>query len=238
MKTPFKPVKPKTVETIAGNSQGQQDSYDHKKVSLNEFWQISRWIFTYLIRMNKKFTLGYLVTALLDSVWGIANAYIMSGILNMVINIAQHGGTKLTDLYPYFGLLLGLNSLFTGIGFIRTHFRRGLTSIAYSEVMRSYYQRLEFLGIQTLEGPDMNNKLQRAQESLNQVSDYFDQITELFKSFFTLVLSILLIFKIAPLVMLVMFVIYIPTFLVDRKFRALMWSWGYVNTEDRRKPRF
>lgn len=235
MKTLFKSTKPKTVETIIGNSQDQQDSYDHKKVSLNEFWHISRWIFSYLVKMNRKFTLGYLVTALFDTVWSIGNTYILSGILGKVVELAQQGGTGLDDLYPYFGALLGLNVVFSAVSFTKWYFRRGLTLLAQSEVTRSYYKRLEYLGIQTLEGPEMNNKLTRAQDSVGDVSNYFDQIVEFIKALFTLLVSVILIFKIAPLVMLVMVVLSIPRFLVDKKYRALVWSWGYTNTEDRRK---
>jgi ABC-type multidrug transport system fused ATPase/permease subunit len=224
--------KPKKVKTIASST---KENYDHKKVSLNEFWDISRWIFFYLVKMNRLFTLGYLVTALLDAIWSIANAYVLSAILNMVIDQAQKGGTQLNSLYPYFIILLGLNAVFTAVGFIRTYFRRGLMTISYSEVSRSYYKRLEYLGIQTLEGPEMNNKLSRAQDSISQVSDYFEQIIAFLKSLFTLIMSIVIVFKIAPIVMLVMFVIYIPAFLIDKRFRALTWSWGYTNTEDRRK---
>ncbi len=216
-------------------SLGSNSDYDHKKVSLNEFWNISKWIFTYLVKMNKRFTLGYLITALLDTVWSIANAYVLSGILNMVIDLAQRGGTRLNDLYPYFGLLLGLNVVFSAISFVKWYYRRGLALISYSEVSRSYYKRLEYLGIQTLEGPEMNNKLTRAQDGINQVSDYFEQTVEFLKSFFTLVISIAIVFKVAPLVMLVMFLLSIPRFLVDRRFRSLVWSWGYINTEERRK---
>lgn len=222
----------KKINTLASDSKGQ---YDHKKVSLNEFWDISKWIFTYLVKMNKKFTLGFLITALLDSIWSIANAYVLSSILNMVIDLAQRGNTRLNDLYPYFGILLGLNAVFSAVNWVKSYFRRGLATISYSEVSRSYYKRLEFLGIQTLEGPEMNNKLSRAQDGINQVSDYFEQAVDFLKSLFSLILSIAIVLKIAPLVMLVMFVLSIPRFLVDKKFRALIWSWGYINTEERRK---
>ena len=212
-----------------------KDQYDHKKVSLNEFWDISKWIFVYLINMNRKLTLGFLISALLDALWGIANAYVLSGILNKVIDLAQKGGTQLNDLYPYFGVLLGLNLVFTGFSFIRMYCRRGLDIVTSSEVWRSYYKRLEFLGIQILEGPEMNNKLQRAQDGINNISDYFQQTVEFLKSLFTLIISIIIVVKIAPLVMLVMFILSIPRFLVDKRFRSLVWSWGYTNTEGRRK---
>ena len=222
----------KNINTVAVDGKEQ---YDHKKVSLNEFWDISRWIFVYLIAMNKKLTLGFLVSAMLDALWGIANAYVLSGILNKVIDLAQRGGTQLNDLYPYFGILLGLNLVFTAFSFIRMYCRRGLDIITSSEVWRSYYKRLEFLGIQVLEGPEMNNKLQRAQDGINSISDYFQQTVEFLKSLFTLIISIVIVIKVAPLVMLVMFILSIPRFLVDRRFRALAWSWGYTNTEGRRK---
>ncbi len=226
-----------SINATTSTQQGEQGSeeYDHKKVSLNEFWQISRWIVAYLLGMNKGVTLGYLITALFDTVWSIANTYVLAGILGRVLELAQQGGTRLEGLYPYFIALLGLNVVFSAINYAKWYFRRALSLLAYSEVTRSYYKQLEYLGVQTLESPDMNNKLTRAQDSLSSVSDYFDQIVELVRALFTLILSIFLIFNVAPLVMSAMIVLSIPRFLVDRKYRALVWSWGYTNTEQRRK---
>lgn len=208
---------------------------DYKKVSLNEFWQISLWIFSYFLKLNKGLTLGFLAAALFDTIWTISNTYILSGILGMVIDIAQNGDTSLEDLYPYFALLLAVNITFIAVSFVKSYFGRALSFVSRSELTRSYYKKLENLGIQTIENPEMNNKLTRAQDSIGDVYSYFDQIIEFIGSVFTLVLTLVLIFNVAPLVMLVMAALSVPRFLADKKYRALAWFWGYTNTEERRK---
>lgn len=101
--------------------------------------------------------------------------------------------------------------------------------------MRDYAQKLKTLGIQTLESPEMSNKLTLARDSLYDVPDYFSILVDLTRVAFNLLLSLILAARILPEVVILMLIIAVPRFLVDKRFRAAAWSWGYINTEERRK---
>lgn len=206
-----------------------------EKVSAREFVDISVWIFKFLCSISRKLTISTMVFSSLDVLWGIADAYIISAILSKVVAAAQTPHAQITDILPYFYALLGVNAVFTVVGFFSSYSRQALNTVAETESTRKYYKRLEVLGIQVLERPDMNNRLQRASDALRNITDYYSQVVELCGAVVLLTISCLLLIKVAPLVLLVIVGISIPRFLTDKKFRGLTWGWHYKNTEERRK---
>lgn len=217
--------------TQSPNSQNDR----HKKINLKEFWDVSKWTFVYLLRVSKVLTISYLVTSLASSAWSIGNTYIVSTILGEIIDLVQKKGASLESLYPYFLILLFFNIFFSFVNYIKIYCSRALVFLCRTEIMRDYAQKLKTLGIQTLESPEMSNKLTLARDSLYDVPDYFSSLVDLTRVAFSLLLSLILVARILPEVVILMLIIAVPRFLVDKRFRAAVWSWGYINTEERRK---
>jgi len=98
-----------------------------------------------------------------------------------------------------------------------------------------HYQNLNFLGISTLEQPEINNKVQRADQNIWVLEDLLDRVGDLIASlitaFVTGITVIIFIPIFIPIVIIISFIQLIP----NRKFLKQNFKYQFGKTEDRRK---
>ena len=59
----------------------------YEKLKPREFVDISRWVMSFLYKINKKFTITFFVTATLMSLFSIVNTYLLTRILDVIVDI-------------------------------------------------------------------------------------------------------------------------------------------------------
>lgn len=208
---------------------------EYQNVSFKEFLKISIWAVKFIFHLNPKYVTIYTVASTLNSLQAIANAYVMAKILDKVIELAQKENANVPDVYPYIGVLFTFNLVLTIFRFIHNSSSTLVRVTTLHKINKALYTKLHSLGIQTLEDPDINNRIHRTNQEIHGLQGYFRQVISMFSRTIELTTTTILVAGFAPILLPVIAVTSVPAILVDKKYRRLIWKFSYENTEGMRK---
>ena len=184
-----------------------------KKLSLKELWQVSRWSFQVSWRISKLATIGRLVSETMLGIDGFVSVYIMSLIIDKAIALVYIDGTSIDDITP---LLIGLliYSLFImGMRRLRRFSRRMMKLTSMSELERMRFEKLNQLGVQSLEDPEVNNKMQNAKSWIGDVPYVSVEVILIFAALVKTILTGVVLLNSIPILVPILVVSAIASFL-------------------------
>ncbi|EKD23697.1 MAG: hypothetical protein ACD_81C00192G0001 [uncultured bacterium] len=205
-----------------------------KKLSFGQFLGTLRWLVAYNIKLAPTAAIVEIVLAILIEVSPVINAYIFALLLDDVIRIATTHVSP-NEIFPMLGLLLSYNLFISAAQSTRAYFGRVLTSASSFKSPMVLYKHIHALGIQTLENPEVVNKIQRAKEMLGNLSDHFRGAIEFIARIVVLIVATAVVIKIMPWVVLVVFVAMIPGFYSNKYYVRKHWQLFRRETENRRR---
>jgi ABC-type multidrug transport system fused ATPase/permease subunit len=225
----------RSISTIVDMKYEQPEAEsDYKKISSREFWDISRWVFAFFFKHEPFYSGLMVVAAVISNLNDLVNAFIFGKMIDKLIRTSANGGAVVSDLYPYIGILVGYNIFNHILNFLSIHYSTSLAWIMRPKTNRAFQERMQFLGIQSLERPDINDKIQRADDSTAQLSAYMEEIVEIVSDVVKIGLTLLLVFKFFPVFIPLVTLLSIPYFLNDRGFRLKNYRFIYDKTPDLR----
>jgi len=219
-------------DSIPSNSSSVEDEYT--KVSFFEALKISRWGFSLLYKSTPFYSVLYLVTSILKRFDDILYTLIFSKSLDILINVAQKKGASIKDLYPYLGVLLGYYIYSSIVRMLTNRSHRHMRVDSRTFLRRQLYTKIKSLGIQTIEQPEVSNKIHRADDSLGNIIPYVFDSIDLVGDFIKVIGTLAILISIMPEVVIIVTVITIPHFLIDRAYRRKSYKIFYENTEKMR----
>jgi ABC-type bacteriocin/lantibiotic exporter with double-glycine peptidase domain len=148
---------------------------EHKNLKPKETFTIMKWVCMLLYQLELKLTVTIAITSVITGLRGIVTTYIITRVMDLLVNSVKNPNAELTDILPYLGILLGFNMLMSVLGYIDfTSSREFSTKIGYkTDIVLA--EQLMKLGISTLEQPDVNNKIFRARSSIGNLENYYKQ---------------------------------------------------------------
>jgi ABC-type multidrug transport system fused ATPase/permease subunit len=96
-------------------------------------------------------------------------------------------------------------------------------------------EKINSLGIQTLENPDVVNKIQRAKETINMVNNDFERMIVFIAKIVVLASASFVVIKAMPLIALIMVVAVIPELVSNRYYMKKNWGFWRAETENSRR---
>lgn len=204
------------------------------KVSFKEFLQISRWSISLFFRINPTHSVINLLTSGFLGLQGIVNGYIFAKAIDALVQAAASSNASMRDLYPYLGYLLVFNLMESVIGFFKNYSASVLRNSSYAQIRQLLYQKLQSLGIQSLEHPEVNNKIYRANDFLQEVVPYNIALVEIMTDLVQVATSLAVVVAFFPLFIPLVVAATIPYLLNDKKFRGMIYRFSFENTEGQR----
>jgi len=131
--------------------------YEADKVDLNEFVKITKWVLGLIYNISP---LHFILNITATIIWkweDLIYSFIYAKAIDELIKVAQLPGASLTYLYPYLGILLAYNFFSTIISFIRSYSSQHIRVVSRYAIRKKEYDKLNSIGIQTLEIPEVNN---------------------------------------------------------------------------------
>ncbi len=235
VKSLLKAYDKKSVSTIADMNYEQQKESDYKKVSTKEFFDLSFWTLKFVFNLDKLKTTLYIIFTTLNGLFNIAYAYVFAKALDSVIAIGAGQKPIFGNIYQILIVLFALFALQTVIQSANSYLGNSLRNVTRPKITQAFYTKLYTLGIQSLEQPEINNKITRANDNLQNVYPYVDDLIGEISDIINLLGTVAALVVVSPLLVVLMTVIYLPYLLSDRKFRGLMYQFSYENTEEFRK---
>jgi ABC-type multidrug transport system fused ATPase/permease subunit len=106
-------------------------------------------------------------------------------------------------------------------------------TVYYSPIIFS--QKINSLGIQTLENPDVANKIQRAKENIDALNNDFYSVVRFISRIFLLMSTLFVVLKIMPIIALIITITVIPDLVFTRIYNKKIWKIIYDTTENSRR---
>lgn len=210
-------------------------SSDATRVSTSEFFKISWWSLKFVFGLQPFYSSVCLFSRALLQILPLVNSFIFAKGIDALVTATKTQGTEISTLYPYFILLLTYNALSLVLYLASSLSTTALNSIATPKIRQSLYSKVFDLGIQTLEQPEIQNQLQRANDYLVRSLSYFMDVVDIMAGLFRLVSAFAIVAIFMPLFVPIVLLIAVPYALNDRHFRGRLYKFSYDNTEGFRK---
>jgi len=215
-------------------SDNPANNEDYQKVSFLETLKISKWGLLLFLKNHPVAMSTYILTSIIRKMQDIVYTLIFSKTLDQLIEIIQKSDVSIESMYPYLGILLGYSVFETILSSVNRRSNRILRTKSRLFLRREMYFKLEKLGIQTLEHPEVNNKIFRSNDYLYNILPYVDESVSLIATVVKMVTTSFLVMSFMPSFIVAIIVITIPYFFLDKTFRRQMYKLMYENTQKRR----
>lgn len=204
------------------------------KVGLAEFFKISWWSLRFVFKLQPFYTSVRLFTSSAIRLVPIANTLLFAKSIDALTQgIKTSAGLEI--MYPYLAASIGLNVAGTILDFTNSFVMTALRNNTQPKIRQALYTKVYELGIQTLEQPEIQNQLHRANDYLSQVLSYFSDVILAISGIVRLITVLIAVAAFLPLFVPIIILITIPYYLNDRHFRGKIYGFSFSNTEGTRK---
>jgi len=210
------------------------ENEDYRKVSFVEALKISKWGISLYLKNQPAETLLYIITTIVRRMQDIMYTYIFARTLDELIKVLQEENSSVDKMYSYLLVLLSYSVFETIISFINKRSFRTLRTKDRLLLKKELYLKLKCLGIQTLEQPEVNNKVFRSNDYIYQILPYVDESIEFTASVVKVIATSALVVSFMPSFIFIVLAVSIPYLFVDKKFRRQIYKLMFENTEKRR----
>lgn len=206
-----------------------------EKTKLKDFLKVLRWVISLYFKISPFRTITLIIARALDSTSGLIWAFIFGKLIDQISKQMTSQNPSIESIYPFLGYIFIYYLFFEGVfSELSWYCRRTLRYLSRSKIEIIFYGKLNELGIQTLEEPEMQNRVKRADEWLRDSMYVLDSVVDITSNIFLTISSAFILYKYIP-VMLPLLVIYsIIRFLPNRYFSKQDFNWQVDNTEKAR----
>lgn len=212
----------------------QKEKDPNLKINTSEFFEISKWILKFYYKLNPNYVTKFAFFSMLVSLVPLVNIYVVTRIIDTVIARVEEGVTDLTTLIPWIAAMLGINFLVLIIRYANGYYDRAVHYFFDFLLRQALYEQNKKLGIETLEYPEINDKLDRARNELYKMGRFFNYTIELISEIVSLMATATIIFTTLPILIVLVLISTIPNIFIDKKYRRLVWKFIYDHTQQRR----
>lgn len=212
-----------------------KDKKDKKEgLTPKEFFKTIAWIFKIYFRISPSNTILVILTRILRDIRGLIYSFFYAKIIDQLIKIAGSGTKDFQSLIPYLiGLLIYF--IFSGlINNINQYAFRSLRQLSRVQLEEIFAQHLNYLGIQNLEDPDVQNRITRASQWLQDTFQTLVDTVNVISNMVQVIVSGAIILSFFPLMIPILLVSTVIKFFPDQHFMKKDFHWQVDNSEKRR----
>lgn len=212
-----------------------KDKKDKKEgLTPKEFFKTIAWIFKIYFRISPSNTILVILTRILRDIRGLIYSFFYAKIIDQLIKIAGSETKDFESLIPYLiGLLVYF--IFSGlINNINQYAFRSLRQLSRVRLEEIFAQHLNYLGIQNLEDPDVQNRITRASQWLQDTFQTLVDTVNVISNIVQVIVSGAIILSFFPLMIPILLVSTVIKFFPDQYFMKKDFHWQVDNSEKRR----
>ena len=207
------------------------------KLSFLQFLNTLRWLFAYQMRLSPTVTILKTITTTLSTLEPLVYAYIFAKLLDNIISLAK-SSTNPNDIIPTLGIMLAYYLFASAVNYTDNYLNSSISYLNNYKSPQFLYRHIHSLGIQTLETPEVANKIQRSRETLGNIGGAFNSTVLFLAKIITLITAGTVIVSIMPFFMIVIFVTMIPGIFSNGYYTRQDWKIYRKETENKRRAQF
>ncbi len=210
---------------------------DNKKQTLSffEFLATLKWLFVFNFKLSPWAATAQIVIRTILDTSPLFNAFIFARLIDKIIIIASSSNSNINDTIPLLGLLLIFNLAISALNSIYGYVSSVMNQASGYTVPLILAKHINSLGIQTLENPEVVNKVQRAKDTIGSLSGDFERMIMFFSRIIVLISASVIVIKIMPIIALIIILAIIPELISNRIHMKQDWEWWRSQTENRRR---
>lgn len=215
-----------------------EETLENKKEKRLSFWNFLstiKWLFAFNFKLSFWTAFTQIIVRILIDVSPLFNAYIFARLLDKIIKIISSSNSNLYDIIPLLILLLCFNLIISALNSIYGYVAGKMSYISNLRLPIILSEKINSLGIQTLENPEVVNKIQRANETIKTVNVDFERSIVFFAKTVVLISVSIVIIKIMPIMALIIIVAIIPRLITNNIYMKRSWHLLRSETENRRQ---
>lgn len=194
-------------------------------VTLKEYAKISLWSMKISWGISKSATILSLICEILRNLRGLIDTYVIARLIDKLLLLISNDGSTVADLIPFLVILLGIDVFFSGVGELRAYSSRVIRRLSNSYLNKMEYEKINYLGVQTLEYPDVANALQKVNDWLGYVTEVGNSVVRIIASVVKIFVSGAIIASVVPIVIPMILVASIVFYLQRRYFFKKEFEW-------------
>jgi ATP-binding cassette subfamily B protein len=222
-------------ENESAPSNKPDNSDDYQKVSFSETFKISKWGLSLFFKNHPYATTVYIVGQTIFKVQDIIYTLIFARALDELTRVIQEPNAVIQSMYPYLAVLLIYSVIETVLAFVNSYAGSIIRLKSDLFLRRELYHKLNQLGIQTLEQPEISDKVYRAGNYLWNVFRYVDTSIDFIVNVVKMFVTLTLVLRFMPQFVVLTLIISIPYLFVDRAMRRKIYKLRFENTEKNRR---
>jgi ATP-binding cassette, subfamily B, bacterial len=207
----------------------------HKHLGFRDFFAITIWVGRTYFQISPVWVTVALLTTIYSKLWPLIQSLILAKIIDALIQTAQSTNPSLNDLVPYLVIFFLLNQSQNLVSIVGVFGDSYLNNVARTRLRVKYIDKLNHLGIETLEDPDVANKMARTEDNMFYIHSYLRQLITAIASIFSIFSAGLVLVSNVPFMLPLLVILSIPNVFVDRHFIHEIWKFDFKITEERRK---
>ena len=208
-----------------------------KDLTLKDYLRISLWSLKINWDISPFITVVYFVTSIFNNLQGILYSYVIAVIIDTLIKLSSESITEIESLIPLIAYLGGielLSIISNGLTRYCNRFKRRLTR---SYLSRFEYEKINKLGVQTIQLPDVANKMQITHDWLWNIPDVTEVIVDLIATFIRGIVAGIIIFNFSPWISLGILIVSILSYFQKKVYlkKDFEWQTSEENMESAKK---
>ena len=204
------------------------------KLSFTQFLGVLRWLVVYNVKLAPVAAILDFLAAIFSALNPLINAYIFARLLDGIIKIVAAGSDP-KEIIPMLGILLAYNLATSAVSHGGSYLSNVMNNATWFKSPQILYRHIHSLGIQTLENPEVVNKIQRSREVLGVLYGDFTRVTTFVARVITLLVAAIVVVKIMPAVVTIIFMSMLPGLASNRYYMRQSWKLYRDETEGKRR---
>jgi len=200
-------------------------------------WILARWVFSLTFKLSPLLVGASVVSTFFKAILDIAQVYIFANIIGQIITLASSPNPDTKSIIFYLVARFVIITFRRLLSFIEEYSHQAIYQILDPLLDQSLAVKLQTLRIQTLESPEVQNKIQRARDGLGALLNFLWTSLRVIESGTRLLLASIGVFAVYPVLILINLIIRIPMYFNDKYFRQVVWKMYRETTESRRMAR-
>lgn len=205
-----------------------------EKISFREFMSVCIWGVKLQFKMAPFSTIAYFLTNTLLELEGLIYAYVFALIIDKLITLVQEGNSDITSIYNILAILFAYGLINSLISIYESFLENLIYNSIDIQLRKEVYSKINQLGIQTMEDPEVSNLYQRANDSIWGLVRFNERVMYVVSSFVRVIVSGITILYIVPFLVPLIILAAIPKIFIDRYFLRKDWKFYRDHTEESR----
>jgi len=213
----------------------EEQKKEKESLSIKEFLKTIVWIFKIYYRISPFNTILLIISRILTDLRSIIYSFFYAKLIDELIKVAQSEAKSFESIIPYLvGLLIYYIFILGLVNNLSQYAYRALRQTSKIRLEIMFAQHLNFLGIQNLEDPDVQNRVSRSSDWLQSTFDTLQDTIYFISNVVRVFVSGAIIISFFPVMVPVLIITTIVKFFPDQHFMKKEFHWYVDNSEKRR----